>query len=75
MQNPACIWVNLFVGEFMVFRLNNKNTGKAVTDYPWDGKVRFLLFLKNRLEFDLHIRCFPVGKIITGPGDTYHYLG
>lgn len=52
---------SLYVNQFVQGSFNTEIKGKPVkmhveTDYPWDGKVKFIMDMDDPVEFDLFIR-------------------
>ena len=73
-QKGDAIYVNLFMNSTVNIVLNKKKVVvDQKTDYPWNGKVEFILKPEKAGRFDLLIRIPGWARNQAVPSDLYHF--
>lgn len=73
-QKGDAIYVNLFMNSTANIILNKKKVVvDQKTDYPWNGKVEFILKPEKTGKFDLMIRIPGWARNQAVPSDLYHF--
>ena len=71
-KSDDAIYVNLFVGSNTTIPLKSGNVGvKLETNYPWDGKVKFIVDPIKKSKFKVNIRIPGWSNSQPVPGSTY----
>jgi len=75
-QKNDVIYSNLFGANKTSFSVGKKNFEiDQITNYPWEGKIKYIITAQQNVDFTLKIRIPGWAKGHPVPGDLYSYLG
>lgn len=74
-QKNDVIYSNLYGANKTSFSVGKKNVEiEQITNYPWEGKIKYIISTEQKVDFTLKIRIPGWAKGHPVPGDLYSYL-
>jgi len=74
-QRDDSLFVNLFMACSVDFNIGDAKIGiTQQTDYPWEGRVKFIVKVPEDITFTLNVRIPGWARGVPVPGDLYRYL-
>jgi DUF1680 family protein len=74
-KREKIIFINLFIGSSAIIKLDDSNISiNQETNYPWEGYIKFIIRVPQKMEFTLAIRIPGWARDKPVPSNLYYYL-